>query len=126
MIRNPIEPSSCRSHNNYENIIAVEYPPPCIRCASLRRIVTRTGSIVLLWSLLFLSGTAFAQQLDNYLPSNLTGYDVMPGVTVTSRERPEYAPLAIHLGSTQVSLGLRQALGFDDNVLGTNKGRSSP
>ena len=67
-----------------------------------------------------------AQQLENYLPSNLSGFDVMPGVSVTSRLRPEYSPLGIRLGNTLISPQASQSIGFDDNVLGTADKRDSP
>src|SRR5262249_25065479 len=71
------------------------------------------------------TGPARAQQLDNYIPSSLAGYDVMPGVTVTSRLRPEYDPLTIRFGDWTIRPEASQSIGYDDNVLGTAQKQGS-
>jgi hypothetical protein len=68
---------------------------------------------------------AAAQYLDNYLPTNLSGYDVMPGVTVTSRLKPDYDPLGLRLNDVVVFPSISQGLGYDTNVLGTPEARAS-
>lgn len=72
-----------------------------------------------------ISRPAQAQLLNNYVPTDLAGYDVMPGVTVTSRLRPEYQPLGIRWGNLMIQPQVSQSLGYDSNVLGTPASRGS-
>ncbi len=65
------------------------------------------------------------QLLDNYLPSNLYGYDATPGVTVPSRIQPEYVPPGINAGGVNIHPQLNETFGYDDNVLGTSRKKGS-
>ena len=49
-----------------------------------------------------------------------------PGVTVASRERPDYARLGVRLGSAIIRPEVSQAYGYDDNVTATPKAHGSP
>ena len=73
-----------------------------------------------------LSGPARAQRLlDQYLALDLPGAAVEPGVTVTSRLRPEYDPVDVHFGEITIRPELFETLGLDDNVLGQHTHRAS-
>ena len=49
-----------------------------------------------------------------------------PGVTVASRERPDYARLGVRLGSAIIRPEVSQAYGYDDNVTATPQAHGSP
>lgn len=65
-----------------------------------------------------LIGAARAQSLDAYFPAGVPGFGVMPGVTVLSRVRPEYAPPGIRADGFLLHPSLEEAVGYDSNVLG--------
>jgi hypothetical protein len=96
------------------------FAPPPSRARSRGIKVTAAISGVLVLCAFFGSRAAEAQALGNYLPSDLAGYDVMPGVTVTSRLRPEYDPPGVQLGTFTIRPQVSQAVGYDDNVTGTS------
>jgi hypothetical protein len=79
--------------------------------------LTRLGCVLLI--AVATIGSARAQLLNTYIPSSLAGFDVAPGVTVTSRLHPEYDPLTIRLGDWVIEPRATQGIGYDDNVLGT-------
>jgi hypothetical protein len=100
--------------------------------SSANRFSYRTGQkrrlavgVLMALSTRWVATPAAAQYLDNYLPTNLSGYDVMPGVTVTSRLQPDYDPLGLRFRDVVVSPTISQSLGYDTNVLGTSGARSS-
>ena len=63
--------------------------------------------------------------LDRYFPLGVPGYNTEPGVTVTSRLRPEYEAPGVQVGSLIVRPQVTESLGYNDNVLGTRKGSGS-
>ncbi len=63
--------------------------------------------------------------LDQYLSVDIPGIGIDQGVTVASRERPEYDPQGIRLGEFTIRPELDETIGFDDNVLAQTSGRSS-
>ena len=73
-----------------------------------------------------IAGQARAQRLlDQYLALDVPGAAVEPGVTVTSRLRPEYDPIDVHFGEITIRPELFETLGLDDNVLGQHTHRAS-
>lgn len=72
------------------------------------------------------TGPAQAQRLlDQYIATDIPGVGVEPGVTVLSRQRPEYDSLGIRLGEITIRPELQESVGFDDNVLGQPSHRAS-
>ncbi len=70
-----------------------------------------------------IAGAARAQPLSAYIASGVPGYDTMPGVTVLSRARPDYAPEGIRVDNFLFHPSFEEGLGYDSNVLG---GTGSP
>jgi hypothetical protein len=68
---------------------------------------------------------ARAQLIDQYLNTNIPGYNVEPGVTVTSRLRPEYDYPGIRLGDIVLTPELAEGVGFDSNAAGSQSAKSS-
>ena len=66
----------------------------------------------------FAAGDTAAQLLDALLPPGVPGYGTAPGVTVTSRLRPDTDPPGIHAGAFLLRPFLEELVGYDDNVLG--------
>ncbi len=66
-----------------------------------------------------------AQQIDQYLNPSVPGFGDQPGVTVTSRLRPDYAPIGIHIGGFTLLPELSETTGYDSNVTGTNQPHGS-
>ena len=88
------------------------------------RIGTKTAAIVMLAGWL-LTGSARGQWLDVLLPSGVPGYGTTPGVTVTTRLRPELQPPPLRAGALLLRPSLRESIGFDDNVLAGSGRRGS-
>ena len=86
----------------------------CLRCVD--------GLIGILL-LISAAGVARAQPISSYFPSGVPGYGTMPGVTVLSRARPEFAPDSIHAGGFLLDPAMEEGVGYDSNVLG---GAGSP
>jgi hypothetical protein len=63
-------------------------------------------------------GGVHAELLSSYFPAGVPGYGTAPGVTVASRERPDFDPLGTRLGSFILRPQLAEGLGYDDNVFG--------
>ncbi len=61
---------------------------------------------------------ARAQLLDQFIAADIPGIAVEPGVTVASRQHPEYDSLGIRLGEITIRPELNETVGYDDNVLG--------
>lgn len=72
---------------------------------------------------LFSARPALAQ-LSEQLPE-ISGTGVMPGVTVLSRQRPEYDYPGVDLGAATVRSEVSSSTGYDDNVLGTSRNSGS-
>jgi hypothetical protein len=68
---------------------------------------------------------ARAQLIDQYLNPNIPGYGTNPGVTVASRQRPEYDPEGIRYDGFTFTPVLSETAGYDDNVTGTASPRGS-
>ncbi len=69
---------------------------------------------------------AWAQRIDEYLNIAIPGYDVQPGVTVTSRLRPEYEYPGLRLGGFIFHSELTESAGYDSNVAATQPSQGSP
>ena len=63
--------------------------------------------------------------LDRLLTPDISGLRNEPGVTVTSRSRPDYDYRGVRVGSLLVRPVLTEAVGYDDNVTGTARARGS-
>ncbi len=63
--------------------------------------------------------------LDKYFPEGVPGYGTETGVTVRSRLRPDYDPPGVRAGSFMIRPQVSESLGYNDNVLGTTKGKGS-
>lgn len=63
--------------------------------------------------------------IDQAIPLDIPGVAVEPGVTVTSRRRPDYEYSGVRLGSYLVVPELSESVGYDDNVLGTRRKQGS-
>ncbi|HEY6439408.1 MAG TPA: outer membrane beta-barrel protein [Acetobacteraceae bacterium] len=75
-----------------------------------------------------LGGVAFyggvrAELLSTYFPTGVPGYGEAPGVTVASRERPDYDPPGVRVGDFLLFPQWAEGLGYNDNVLGSNDAR---
>jgi hypothetical protein len=67
-------------------------------------------------------GGVRAELLSSYFPAGVPGYGTAPGVTVASRERPDFDPLGSRLGGFVLKPQLTEGLAYDDNVFGaTNR-----
>ncbi|HET7880162.1 MAG TPA: outer membrane beta-barrel protein, partial [Acetobacteraceae bacterium] len=58
-----------------------------------------------------------------YSPAGVPGYGTAPGVTVTSRARPDFDPPGLHAGDFLLHPSLEEGFGYDDNVFGSNVAR---
>lgn len=77
-----------------------------------------------------LGGTARAQTanrflLDQYFPTGIPGYGNALGVTVLSRQRPDYDPLGVRVGDFIIRPEIDQSLGYTSNLLGQKGGQGS-
>jgi hypothetical protein len=63
--------------------------------------------------------------LDRYFAAGIPGVGATPGVTVLSRERPEYDAPGVRAGSFIIRPEVNESLGYNDNVLGTKKAHDS-
>ena len=66
-----------------------------------------------------------AQVLSDYFPSGVPGYAAAPGVTVTSRVRPDYDNPGTRLGLFMLHPDLAEDVGYDGNVFGGAAKRGS-
>src|ERR1700688_2728163 len=73
----------------------------------------------------FAYGGLRAEQLSTYFPEGVPGYGTAPGVTVSSRARPDVDPQGIRVDSFVVHPQLEQGLGYDSNVFGGTPQRGS-
>ncbi len=93
----------------------------------------RIAATVRCWTLIFAVAIlvcgafhpAQAQLLDQLISASTPGYANEAGVTVTSRQRPEYDPIGIRLGNFTIRPQLSETVGYDDNVFGTKSARGS-
>ena len=63
--------------------------------------------------------------LSSYFPTGVPGYGTAPGVTVASRERPDFDPLGTRIGSFMLRPQVEEGLGYDDNVFGASRAGSA-
>jgi hypothetical protein len=77
------------------------------------------------WLRLLLAGTALAwplsaraQYIDQYFPAAVPGYENQTGVTVTSRVRPDFEPVGVHVGDFLLHANLGESFGYNSNVAG--------
>ncbi len=68
---------------------------------------------------------ARSQLLDQLINPDIPGIAGEPGVTVTSRQRPDYDPLGVRFGNVTVRPELRESVGYDDNVNGSSRAQGS-
>ena len=100
-------------------MLRAAHPEPSVRrprtlpLAALLVIVSAAGSVV------------SAQTLDQLITPEIYGTGVEPGVTVTSRSRPELDPAGLRAGNVVVRPLLTESLGYESNVLGTARPRGS-
>jgi hypothetical protein len=94
-----------------------------LRAPKQGRLLCSCGTAIVAGTML--AGPARSQILDQYLAPNVYGTGAEPGVTVTSRQRPYLDYRSVRLGSVVIRPEVAEALGYDDNVLGTSKGRGS-
>ena len=66
-----------------------------------------------------------AQILNQFLPSTVYGVGTEPDVTVTSRLRPGYEPVDVHVGTFTIRPLVTESLGYESNVLGLTHPRGS-
>jgi len=69
---------------------------------------------------------AGAQVIDQYLNADIPGYGTASGVTVATRQHPEYDAAGVRVGIFLVTPTLSESLGYDDNVTATRNARGSP
>ena len=67
-------------------------------------------------TLLLIEG-AWGSGLSDLFAEGVPGYGTAPGVTVTSRARPEAETPPLHVNGFLVKPGLEESIGYDDNVL---------
>lgn len=63
-------------------------------------------------------GSVQAELLPNYFPAGVPGYGTAPGVTVASRQRPDFDPPGVRVDDFVLHPQLSESLGYDDNVFG--------
>jgi hypothetical protein len=63
-------------------------------------------------------GGVHAELLSTYFPTGVPGYGNAPGVTVASRERPDFDPLGTRIDGFILRPQIEEGLGYDDNVFG--------
>ena len=67
-----------------------------------------------------------AQLIGQYLPGSVPGYRDEPGVTVSSRLRPEYQAPGIRIGDVIIRPNLAEGIGYDSNASGQPVAGGSP
>ena len=68
---------------------------------------------------------ASAQVINQYLDAGVPGYDTAAGVTVATRQHPDYDAPGVRLGNFVLTPVLSESVGYDDNVTGTRDARGS-
>lgn len=71
------------------------------------------------------TGAARAQLLDQLFSPGAPGYQIEPGVTVLTRERPDFDFPGIRTGGFLTHPQVTESFGYDDNVTGTRRARGS-
>ena len=79
-----------------------------IRSPHLRRVAAGAAACAIAY------GGVHAELLSSYFPTGVPGYGTAPGVTVASRERPDFDPLGTRLGSFILRPQVEEGLGYDD------------
>ncbi len=72
-----------------------------------------------------LAPQASAQAIDEYLNAGIPGYDTAAGVTVATRQHPDYEAQGVRLGTFLITPVLQESAGYDDNVTGTSHAKGS-
>jgi len=67
-------------------------------------------------------GGVRAELLSTYFPAGMPGYGTEPGVTVATRERPDFDPPGVRVGSFLLYPQVNEGPGYDDNVFGSSDG----
>jgi hypothetical protein len=80
------------------------------------RLGGRLGAGALVCSLAY--GGLRAELLSEYFPNGVPGYGTAPGVTVASRQRPNFDPAGVRMGSFILHPQVDEGLGYDSNVFG--------
>jgi hypothetical protein len=68
-------------------------------------------------------GGVRAELLSSYFPVGVPGYGTAPGVTVASRERPDFDPFGVRADSFLLRPQWEEGLGYDNNVFGSGTGQ---
>lgn len=92
------------------------------------RIALRPKPLLCLAAITFVlpyAPLAEAQEFEQYLNPVVPGFGEQPGVTVTSRLRPEYDYPGLHLGGFTIHSELQESTGYDSNVTGTTPAHGS-
>src|ERR1700722_20831561 len=84
-----------------------------VRSTYFRRIAAIVAGCALAY------GGVRAELLSSYFPAGVPGYGTAPGVTVASRERPDFDPLGTRIGDFIARPQIEEGLGYDDNVFGS-------
>src|SRR5579883_1898347 len=87
-----------------------------MHASSYHRVITASVAAAACCGIAYVS--VRAELLSQYFPAGVPGYGTAPGVTVASRQRPDYGPSGVRLGSFILHPQLDESLGYDDNVFG--------
>lgn len=71
------------------------------------------------------AGAARAQLLDQFLPPDIAGRGIEPGVTVLSRQRPDFDASGVRAGSFIIRPQLTESVGYESNVRGASRAQGS-
>lgn len=66
-----------------------------------------------------------AQDIEQYLPITVPGFDQRGGAVIPARPQTEYDPVGVHVGAFTVRTQLDEIISHDDNVLGRSGGPGS-
>lgn len=97
----------------------------CLMARPLPRRPRLRPALVSAVLLIATCGAGRAQDIQQYFPAGVPGYDEAPGVTVRSRERPLYDAPGVHLGAFLFRPQWAEGIGYDSNVTGLAGGPGS-
>jgi len=84
-----------------------------------------SGGAALLAGLTAFPQTSSAQEIEQYLPITVPGYDQRGGAVIPVRPLTEYDPLGVRVGAFTVRTQLDEIISHNDNVLGRSGGPGS-
>lgn len=98
----------------------------CVGSTSHQHRIALGGACV---ALLAVAGAVLqecrAQEIEQYLPITVPGYDQRGGAVIATRPLTEYDPLGVHVGAFTVRTQLNEGVLYNDNVLGRSGGPGS-